>query len=127
MRSLPIVLLLLLAAGCGTLRPAAPGQPGVQLRAAPNVRVVALDVLPHEQGWTLAGHLELPQPVLEAERNALVEGLDDQGAVLFAQPVVLHLRPMPPRFGEPRPASFRATLPAHPGLLQLRLTLASGR
>jgi hypothetical protein len=117
---------LLLAAGCGALRPApaVPGQPGLELRATPDVRVLALDVRPQPGGWLLAGHFELPHPVLPSERTALVEGLDAAGSVLFAQAVELHLRTLPARFGEPRPATLRAELPGHVGLQSLRLTLA---
>jgi len=125
----PLLLALLLAAGCGALpyeRAGAPGRPSIELRAAPDVRVLALDVLPAQDGWTLAGQLALPQPVLAAEQTALLEGLDAGGAALFTQTVAVRLHPVPARYGGPQPASLRATLPAHPGVAQLRLTLPSG-
>ena len=119
-------LMLALAVGCGAL-PAAPSDPGelrLRLHAAPDVRVLALDVLPAADGWTLVARLALPQPVLAAERTALLEGLDADGTALFAQPVDLRLRPVPPRYAGPRPASLRAALPSAAGLARLRLTLA---
>ncbi|HEX5010301.1 MAG TPA: hypothetical protein VFY71_07860 [Planctomycetota bacterium] len=126
MRTALLASALLLATGCGALSPApaAPGEPGLELRAAPDVRVLALDVQPQPGGWLLAAHFELPHPVLPSERTALIEGLDAAGTVLFAQAVELRLRTLPARFGEPRPATLRADLPAHAGLQSLRLTLA---
>ena len=125
----PLALALLLAAGCGALptRTPQPGQPDVLLHAAPDVRVLALEVQPEQGGWALAGNFALPQPVLAAHRIAVVEGLDAAGAVLFTHTVDLHMRPAPPRYREPRPAALRATLPAHAGLAQLRVTLGSSR
>ena len=124
----PLVLALLLAAGCAGLpaRTPQPGQPDLLLRAAPDVRVLALDVLPHPDGWTVAGDFALPQPVLTAWRVARIEGLDAAGAVVFTRSVDLHLRPAPPRYREPRPAALRATLPTHPDLARLRVTLGYG-
>jgi len=126
----PLLCALLLAAGCGALpyeRAGAPGQPSVELRAAPDVRVLALDVRAAPDGWTLAGQVALPQPVLAAEQTALIEGLDAGGTALFAQTVEVRLHAVPPRYARPQPASLRAALPAPAGLTQLRLTLPSGR
>jgi hypothetical protein len=115
-----ILPLLLLAACAGPARHET-GLPLI-LEAAPTVRVLALSLEPDAAGLRLAGQLQLPGSV-PSGCEALVQGLDASGTVLFEQAVELQLEPRTAARSSRRRASVAAGLPRPGALASVRLSI----
>jgi|GEM_PF-4290427 len=128
MLRLPGLLALMLALGCSAAPRAEqhePGAPTLALVAAPDVRVIALELQPQAGGLHLAGQLMLPRPLLARERSVRIEGLDAAGETLFERAVELDVRPASAFRGGPRAAGLRAGLPAPAGLQAVRVVFSA--
>ena len=117
--------LVLVALGCSGLPRAAGGAPGPQLvlSVRPDVRIVALDLVPGPDGLALQGRIVASQSLLAGGAPVRVQGLDAAGAVLFERSAVVRAGSAPGRWSGPLPAGLRADLPASPGLRVVKVTL----
>jgi hypothetical protein len=120
------LLALLLALGCSAApraEQAGAGEPALALAAAPDVRVIAMELQPQAGALHLAGQFALPRPLLPSGHAVRIEGLDARGEALFAHTVELDVRPGSAFRGGPRTATLRAEVPAPAGLARVRVIL----